>query len=155
MATWLPEIVSLKNLIRHYFSAMLCCYEKSLFPVCFSKNDKMVHFNWNQLNKFNFTFFKGGLVFPDVIDIERTWVFNSAGNFFTILSELALFLCPKVFRVMTGPKFILFPFPILLSVIFKFIICLSNLWTRRPLSNVSMTSNCENISLIIIRNLEY
>lgn len=128
---------------------MLCYYEKSLFPVCFAQNDTMIHFNLNQLNKIIFTFFKGVVVFSDVLDIECTLVFNCTGNFFIVFSELALFFCPKVFRVMTGPNFMLFPLPILLSVTFKFIICLSNLSTRRPLSIVSMSSNCENISLLI------
>lgn len=80
--------------------------------------------------------------------MERVLAGCCGGNRFSVFNELAL-LCDNVLRVITGPNLI-FALPLLprdlLSPTLKFAICLSILASRPPLSNVSMSSNLENIS---------
>lgn len=86
--------------------------------------------------------------FSGVSGMDRVLVGCCGGNRFSVFNELAL-LFESVFRVITGPN-LMFALPLLpcdlLSPTLKFPICLSILANRPPLSNVSISSNWENMS---------
>lgn len=91
-----------------------------------------------------FLWFNDG--FSGVNGIERIFVVVG-GNRLSVFNELAL-LCVIVFLVITGANLIFaLPFPNeLLLPTLRFAICLSILAIRRPLSKLSISSNCENMS---------
>lgn len=83
--------------------------------------------------------------FSGVSGIERTFI-GCGGKRLIVFNEFAL-LCVIVFLVITGANliFALVPF-IRLLLTLKFAICFSILANRRPLSKLSISSSCENIS---------
>lgn len=87
--------------------------------------------------------FSGDVGIERVFDIWIGW----AGSFFIVFNEFGL-VDPIDFFVITGLNF-----PLWLDAKFKFAICLSTFIMYRPLSRLSIISNCEKMSFMHTKNL--